>query len=120
MIKFWVDLCIGLVPTSGHIKIMDRNASNPHCGNTCLFVATKAGFLDLFERKPGGNRYPMPALLPANMKVGQAHLGKGSSWELAIAALYFLQAQNIGAMVFNEALYQPCAQANRVNVPSGN
>jgi hypothetical protein len=99
---------------------MDCYARNLHCSNTRLFVATKTGFLNLFERKPGGNRHPMPALLPAYMQVGQSHLGKGGSWKLAIAALNFLQAQNIGSMLFNKALYQPCAQANRVNVPSGN
>jgi hypothetical protein len=99
---------------------MDRDASNLHSRNTGLFVATKARFLSLFQRKTGGNRHPMPALLPTDMQVGETHLGEGSSWKFAIAAFDFLQAQNIRAMLFNKALYQPCAQANRVNVPSGN
>jgi hypothetical protein len=43
------------------------------------------------------------------MKVGQAHIGKGRSRKLPVAALYFLQAQDIRTMLFNEALYQPCA-----------
>jgi hypothetical protein len=91
---------------------MEGDTLYPNRRDTRFFMGAKFGLWCFFQWKARSNGHPMPAFLAANMEVGKAHLGKGVGWKLTIAALYLLQAQDIGAAIFHKTLNQARAQAN--------
>ncbi len=117
MVELGVQFAVGQVTAGGDVEVLDLDPGD-HAGHAAG-VALAAG-LDLgrvLDRQARGDGHPVPALLPGDPQVRQAHLGKGLGRELAGLAFYLLHAQHVGRLFAHEAGGLFGAQADGVDVP---
>ena len=90
-----------------------------HCHVTGVAVPAEGPPLDAPDRQAGEHRHPVIAFLPIDLDVVEPELADGGEREGIVAALGFLQAEDVGAVPVHQLPQQRQAQPHRIDVPGG-
>ena len=118
--KLLIDLAVGFVAACGDVEVVDRRAILK-LGRHMAGVAQHGEILitRIHQRQFRQDRHPVIALLPPRDHMGVARRLERLDRDLVHGAFAFLQAQNIWPVFGQQFQHQRLAQADGVDVPSG-
>ncbi len=117
VVELGVDRPIRLVAARGDVEVLHFHAGDHAADHAGVSFTADIQRRRRLNRQTRGDGDAVPALLPGDPDVGQAHVHKGLSGKFGLAAFDFLQAQHVRRLLRDEAGRLFCAQADGIDVP---
>ena len=113
-----VDRAVGRVAAGGDVDILEPDSAfEPHADVPRLAIVLPVVLARVLQRHPAEDRdamvHPLPVELAMDVAVTLEQIGR----EDGVENLGFLEAQDVGLLLGDQALDKPGARAHRVDVP---
>jgi hypothetical protein len=117
--EFLISLAIRHVAARRDVIVVNCDSVLQSTGNmACIALANEITVADVFDREPGQDGYAVVSLLTSRNQC-VAERREVLRRDFLNRAFAFLQAKDIGSMLFQQFKHERFAKADRIDVPGG-